>query len=58
LERLTTAKKVEFALKDQGRNKSWLAEQLGVSRPVLYQRLKDNAWNAHEIIKLKTIGLL
>jgi len=58
LERLTTAKKVEFALKDQGRNKSWLANQLGFSRPVLYDRLRNNAWEPREIEKLQSLGLI
>ena len=56
--RLTTSKKVELSLKEQGRNKSWLALQLGISRPVLYQRLNDNLWKTGEISKLKIIGLI
>ena len=55
---VTISKKVEFALKDQGRNKSWLAMQLGVSRPILYKRLKDNIWHDSEVRILKTIGLI
>ena len=55
---LTTSKKVELSLKEQGRNKSWLALQLGISRPVLYQRLNDNLWKIGEISKLNTIGLI
>lgn len=58
MERITTSKKVEFALKDQGRNKSWLAKELGISRPILYQRLSDNIWQAAEVMKLKTLGLI
>lgn len=55
---ITTSKKVELALKEQGRNKTWLAIQLGISRPALYQRLKDNCWQFGEVNKLKTIGLI
>lgn len=55
---ITTSKKVELALKEQGRNKSWLAIQLGISRPILYQRLSDNLWQSIEINKLKSIGLI
>ena len=58
MERLTTSKKVEFAIKDQGRNKTWLANQLGITRPVLYDRLKNNGWEFNEINKLKEIGLI
>jgi len=58
VERITTSKKVELALKEQGRNKSWLADKLNISRPVLYQRLSDNFWKPSEIIILKSIGLI
>lgn len=56
--KITISKKVELALKNQGRNKSWLAIQLGISRPSLYQRLSDNIWHDSEVRKLKTIGLI
>ena len=55
---ITTSKKVELALKEQGRNKSWLASQLGIGRPLLYRRLKDNFWTNKETNKLKLIGLI
>lgn len=58
LNKLTASKKVEFALKDQGRNKSWLAKELGLSRPVLYDRLKSNTFNNNELNKLRSIGLI
>lgn len=58
MERITTSKKVELALKEQGRNKSWLAIQLDMSRPTLYQRFKDNFWSTSDIIKLQSIGLI
>ena len=56
--RLTTSKKLEFSLKEQGRNKTWLASQLGISRQALYKRLNDNFWKAGDIIKLKSMGLI
>lgn len=58
MERLTTSKKVELSLKEQGRNKTWLAEKLGMNRPTLYARLKDNFWKPDDVIKLKLIGLI
>ena len=53
--RITTAKKVEFALKEQGRKKVWLAEQLQISRPTLDAKLKDNTFTIKEIIYLNVI---
>ena len=58
MERITTSKKVELSLIENGSSKSWLAKQLNISRPVLYQRLKDNFWTTGEIIKLKLLGLI
>ena len=52
---LTAAKKVEFALKEQGRKKIWLAEKLGISRPTLDAKLKDNTFTINEIVILNTI---
>lgn len=53
--RITTAKKVEFALKEQGRKKIWLAEKLEMSRPTLDAKLKDNTFTIKEIIYLGVI---
>jgi DNA-binding NtrC family response regulator len=58
LERITTSKKVEFALKEQGRNKTWLARQLSLTRPTLYDRLDSNSFTDSEILKLRAIGLI
>lgn len=58
MKRMNTSQKVEFALKDQGRSKTWLAEKLGISRPTLYQKLKDNFWSVNEIITLNRLGIL
>jgi len=58
LNKLTTSKKVELSLKEQGRNKSWLAKELNISRPALYSKIKDNFWSINEVLKLKSIGLI
>jgi len=55
---LKTSDKIRFALKDQGRKKIWLAEQLGISRPTLDNRLKDNSFLIGEIMRLQEIGIL
>lgn len=55
INKLTTARKVEFYLKDQGRKKTWLSEQLGVSRPTLDKKLRDNSFSDDEIARLKLI---
>ena len=52
---ITTSKKVELSLRDEGRKKTWLAEQLEISRPTLDSRLKGNAFSIGEIIKLKRL---
>jgi len=58
VENITTSKKLELSLVKQGRNKTWLSKELGISRPVLYQRLKDNFWTINEITILKSHGLI
>lgn len=57
-DRQPTSEKVKNQLQTQGRNKSWLADQLGISRPTLYERLEDNCWLPSEIIKLKQLGVI
>ena len=57
-DRQPTSEKVKQQLHRQGRNKSWLAEKLGMSRPTLYERLDDNCWLPSEIIKLKQLGVI
>ena len=53
--RITTAKKVEFALKEQGRKKIWLAEKLEISRPTLDAKLSDNTFSINEVYMLKSL---
>ena len=53
--RATTSEKVKAAMKREGRKYTWLAEQLGISRVALYDRLKDNSWSIGELINLKRL---
>lgn len=55
---ITISKKVELGMKDQGRKKNWLAEQLEISRPTLDKKLKDNFWVQSEIGKLHSLGII
>ena len=52
--RETTSQKVETALKEQGRNKRWLARQLDISTATLYSRLEHNDWSLPELLVIKT----
>lgn len=38
-----------------GRSKTWLADELGISRPTLYARLEDGKWDLEEAHKLAQI---
>ena len=53
--RATTSEKVKAAMKREGRKYIWLAEQLGITRVALYDRLKDNSWSVGELINLKRL---
>jgi hypothetical protein len=53
--RATTSEKVKAAMQRDGRKYTWLAEQLGITRVALYDRLKDNSWSIGEIINLKKL---
>ena len=39
-------------LEKTGHSKTWLADELGMSRPTLYARLEDGAWDLKEARKL------
>lgn len=39
-------------LEETGQSKTWLADELGMSRPTLYARLEDGAWDLKEAYKL------
>lgn len=49
---------VKTAIDNQGRKKSWVADQLQISRPTLDSRLVEDDWKPEEITILKSIGLL
>lgn len=51
----TTSQKVKSAMKREGRKYTWLAEQLGMSRVDMYDRLRDNSWSITEIMQLKKL---
>ncbi len=51
----TISQKVERALKEQGRKKVWLAEQLGVEYQTVYNKLKENTWSVSELFLLKNL---
>lgn len=40
-----------------GRSKTWLADELGISRPTLYARLEDGKWDLENACKVaKLVG--
>ena len=55
---MTTSAKVQKAIQDQGRKKNWLASILGVSRPYLDKRLRDNYWTIGQVKLLKEYGVI
>lgn len=57
-QRTATNEVVKDQLLKQGRKKTWLSDQLGISRPTLDDRLKENCWLPGEIIMLKQLGIL
>jgi len=55
---MTTSLTVKQNIKKQGRKKSWLAKELGVSRPTLDNKIRDNYWSVSELVILKRLGLV
>ena len=55
---MTTSMKVKKAIESQGRKKNWLASILGVSRPYLDKRLRDNYWTTGQVELLKEYGVI
>ncbi len=51
-------KDIEVNIKKQGRSKTWLMKQLGISRATFYSRLQDNTWKPSELAKLKELELV
>jgi DNA-binding NtrC family response regulator len=55
---MLTKTKLAESIKNQGRKKNWVAEQLSISRPTLDRKLKDNSFTDEETSKLKELGLV
>ena len=55
LSKMGTNQRVIDALKKQGRSKKWLSEQLGVSRPTLDSRLRENVWKLGELMLVESL---
>lgn len=55
---MKTSDKVIGAIEKQGRKKTWLAEQLRLSRPTLDARLNNDNWDADDITRLKQLGII
>jgi len=51
-------KDIEVNIKNQGRSKTWLMSQLGMTRGTFYDRLKQNNWRPDELAKLKNLNLI
>jgi DNA invertase Pin-like site-specific DNA recombinase len=51
-------KDIELNIKKQGRSKTWLMSELGISRRTFYERLKSNTWKNDELAKLKNLNLI
>lgn len=51
-------KDIEVNIKSQGRSKTWLMKELGISRRTFYERLKQDNWRPEELLKLKELNLV
>ena len=49
---------IKKKIEDRGINKSWLINQLGISRGTFYSRLKDGLFTHEEYSILKTNGIV
>jgi len=47
--RKSFSEKIEIALSEQGRTKTWLAEKLGIHQQAIYKKLKSNTFSIAEI---------
>ena len=52
------SKELQQTIIDQGRKKKWIAKQLGISRPTLDSRIRDNSFTDAEINRLKELQLV
>jgi lambda repressor-like predicted transcriptional regulator len=51
-------KDIESRIESQGRSKTWLMKQLGISRRTFYSRLKNDDWRSNEMLILLKLGLV
>lgn len=51
----TLSVKVKAAVKRQGRSVVWLCNQMEITRPYFYDRMKDNMWSVNDIVKIKRL---
>jgi len=56
-DQLTIKEKIHIKLKRRKLSMQWLADQLGITRPTLYNRLNEG-FEYSERMKLKELGLL
>ena len=52
---MTFAEKIEHLLEKQGRKKTWLAYQLGISKVVLHNKLKDERFDSIEQARIRKL---
>ena len=55
---MLTKTKLQESIKSQGRKKTWIAEQLGISRPTLDRKLNDNSFTSEEKAQLRELQLI
>jgi len=55
---MKTSDKLKTTIKTQGRKKNWIATQLGISRPTLDSRMRDNSFTDAEINRLGELQLI
>jgi hypothetical protein len=51
----TTSQKVVKALEEQGRKRSWLANQFGIAYPTLASKITNNTWSKAELYLLEQV---
>lgn len=49
---ITVGKYISNVLKEQGRQKTWLAAQLNISKEGLNYKIREDAFRANELIKI------
>lgn len=56
MEIVKTSEKVLIWLHRTNRTQQWLAEQLGVTRQAVSQKISDNIFSIGDVIKLRSLG--